>query len=179
VNDGDARRITPFLKPHHGTVAQLVERLLAKEKVTGSNPVSPSRMLRLLPEIATRDKQRRTPTGSAPTRSLPVRCAYVVLAQKHSDFDAGWSSLEARWVHNPKVVGSNPTPATTALLPRCRQGYGSVEAGPARACGPTVTMLGFQPSDAGSIPAMPSESEPANAEVGLTEQDAEGLVYSA
>jgi hypothetical protein len=26
--------------------------------------------------------------------------------------DAGWSSLVARWAHNPKVVGSNPTPAT-------------------------------------------------------------------
>ena len=26
--------------------------------------------------------------------------------------DAGWSSLEARRAHNPKVVGSNPTPAT-------------------------------------------------------------------
>jgi hypothetical protein len=25
---------------------------------------------------------------------------------------AGWSSLVARWAHNPKVVGSNPTPAT-------------------------------------------------------------------
>ena len=27
-------------------------------------------------------------------------------------FIAGWSSLVARWAHNPKVVGSNPTPAT-------------------------------------------------------------------
>ena len=27
-------------------------------------------------------------------------------------FDAGWSSLAARRAHNPKVVGSNPTPAT-------------------------------------------------------------------
>jgi hypothetical protein len=27
-------------------------------------------------------------------------------------FHAGWSSLVARWTHNPKVVGSNPTPAT-------------------------------------------------------------------
>ena len=27
---------------------------------------------------------------------------------------AGWSSPVARWAHNPKVVGSNPTPATTA-----------------------------------------------------------------
>ena len=25
---------------------------------------------------------------------------------------AGWSSLEARRAHNPKVVGSNPAPAT-------------------------------------------------------------------
>ena len=29
-----------------------------------------------------------------------------------ADFDAGWSSLAARRAHNPKVVGSNPTPAT-------------------------------------------------------------------
>ena len=27
-------------------------------------------------------------------------------------FIAGWSSLVARRAHNPKVVGSNPTPAT-------------------------------------------------------------------
>ena len=26
---------------------------------------------------------------------------------------AGWSSLEARRAHNPKVTGSNPVPATT------------------------------------------------------------------
>ncbi len=30
------------------------------------------------------------------------------------DYDrtAGWSSLVARWAHNPKVGGSNPPPAT-------------------------------------------------------------------
>ena len=27
---------------------------------------------------------------------------------------AGWSSLEARWAHNPKVAGSNPVPAMQA-----------------------------------------------------------------
>src|SRR5947207_16018793 len=34
---------------------------------------------------------------------------------------AGWSSLVARRAHNPKVVGSNPTPATneTAGQSRC------------------------------------------------------------
>ena len=30
--------------------------------------------------------------------------------------DAGWSSLVARRAHNPKVVGSNPAPATKLLL---------------------------------------------------------------
>ncbi len=30
--------------------------------------------------------------------------------------DAGWSSLVARRAHNPKVVGSNPAPATNPLL---------------------------------------------------------------
>ena len=28
------------------------------------------------------------------------------------DTDAGWSSLAARRAHNPKVIGSNPIPAT-------------------------------------------------------------------
>ena len=29
--------------------------------------------------------------------------------------DAGWSSLVARRAHNPKVVGSNPAPATNIM----------------------------------------------------------------
>ncbi len=29
--------------------------------------------------------------------------------------DAGWSSLVARRAHNPKVVGSNPAPATNTI----------------------------------------------------------------
>ena len=32
-------------------------------------------------------------------------------------FDAGWSSLVARRAHNPKVVGSNPAPATNSTKP--------------------------------------------------------------
>jgi hypothetical protein len=31
------------------------------------------------------------------------------------DVGAGWSSLVARWAHNPKVEGSNPSPATKTL----------------------------------------------------------------
>ena len=33
-----------------------------------------------------------------------------------TNIDAGWSSLVARRAHNPKVVGSNPAPATTLQL---------------------------------------------------------------
>ena len=32
------------------------------------------------------------------------------------DPSAGWSSLVARWAHNPKVGGSNPPPATNELI---------------------------------------------------------------
>src|SRR6478752_4273718 len=31
--------------------------------------------------------------------------------------NAGWSSLVARWAHNPKVGGSNPPPATNSKCP--------------------------------------------------------------
>jgi hypothetical protein len=30
--------------------------------------------------------------------------------------NAGWSSLVARWAHNPKVGGSNPPPATNEII---------------------------------------------------------------
>ena len=39
---------------------------------------------------------------------------------------AGWSSLVARRAHNPKVVGSNPAPATnrvTAVNPWINRGF--------------------------------------------------------
>ena len=42
--------------------------------------------------------------GEAAFIKLLVECC--------SSIDAGWSSLVARRAHNPKVVGSNPAPAT-------------------------------------------------------------------
>ena len=36
----------------------------------------------------------------------------VMTATIRYDVVAGWSSLVARWAHNPKVAGSNPAPAT-------------------------------------------------------------------
>ena len=42
--------------------------------------------------------------GSSPIIGLSLFREYFNIA--------GWSSLEARRAHNPKVVGSNPAPAT-------------------------------------------------------------------
>ena len=39
--------------------------------------------------------------------------AYDIIKAVNPIVAAGWSSPEARWAHNPKVVGSNPTPATS------------------------------------------------------------------
>ena len=47
---------------------------------------------------------------------------------KHTFYIAAWSSLVARWAHNPKVVGSNPTVRNLEefiiVVPRSEQNYG-------------------------------------------------------
>lgn len=35
---------------------------------------------------------------------------------------AGWSSWSTRWAHIPKIVGSNPTSATTGVLKMAKKG---------------------------------------------------------
>src|SRR5947208_14760353 len=45
--------------------------------------------------------------GSSPVSRSPSRMV--------GQSDAGWSSLVARRAHNPEVVGSNPTPATSIM----------------------------------------------------------------
>src|SRR3977135_568160 len=45
--------------------------------------------------------------------SISIACApFDAATQRCYDRNAGWSSLVARWAHNPKVGGSNPPPAT-------------------------------------------------------------------
>ena len=44
-------------------------------------------------------------------------CVYKIPAYNKHLIDAGWSSLVARRAHNPKVVGSNPAPATKCQKP--------------------------------------------------------------
>ena len=46
----------------------------------------------------------------------------VTIALLTISSDAGWSSLVARRAHNPKVVGSNPAPATKKILKILRIG---------------------------------------------------------
>ena len=46
-----------------------------------------------------------------------VRIHLHPLAERHQLNIAGWSSLEARRAHNPKVIGSNPVPATQFVSP--------------------------------------------------------------
>src|ERR1700742_3833194 len=43
-------------------------------------------------------------------------CKKSAMSLDFSNSDAGWSSLAARRGHNPKGVGSNPTPATRIFL---------------------------------------------------------------
>ena len=42
-----------------------------------------------------------------------IRTSLKGVTSTNQNTNAGWSSLVARRAHNPKVVGSNPAPATT------------------------------------------------------------------
>ena len=66
-------------------------------------------------------------------------CAYIEYS------NAGWSSLEARRAHNPKVTGSNPVPATQSL-----KFLGTLNAQIAQ----LVEQRTENPCVAGSIPAL-------------------------
>src|SRR6267378_8561946 len=80
-------------------IAQLVEHNLAKVGVAGSSPVSRSGRLE-----------------GAEGWKVPIGSTFHIPTVQHANgfsSDAGWSSLVARRAHNPEVVGSNPTPATS------------------------------------------------------------------
>ena len=49
---------------------------------------------------------------------VAAKLSIVIKPTIRYDSLAGWSSLVARWAHNPKVAGSNPAPAITYLR-RC------------------------------------------------------------
>ncbi len=86
-------------------MAQLAEQLTCNQQVIGSSPIIGFYYLDGFPSgqrgqtvnlLATLSKVRILPH--------PLNKRIMIIA--------GWSSLEARRAHNPKVVGSNPAPAT-------------------------------------------------------------------
>ena len=109
-------------------VAQLVEQLICNQQVGGSSPSTSSIFLQSeygsVPEWPKGADCKSVGTafeGSNPSPSTRKKCfpIKVHIFQKYVynklDNIAGWSSLEARRAHNPKVVGSNPAPATKTL----------------------------------------------------------------
>ena len=54
------------------------------------------------------------------------------------DRNAGWSSLVARRAHNPKVVGSNPAPATKEDVGKGRRESTGPSAAPTK-----MGLIGF------------------------------------
>ncbi len=59
-------------------------------------------------------------SGETKTQAATARQLAGKVRQRTHNSDAGWSSSVARRAHNPKVVGSNPAPATNLfsfLLP--------------------------------------------------------------
>ena len=92
--------------PIYADVAQLAEQLICNQQVIGSSPIIGSKKLNKF-------FMDGFPSGQRGQTVNLLQIASVVRIHLHPLlFNAGWSSLEARRAHNPKVVGSNPTPAT-------------------------------------------------------------------
>ncbi len=65
-------------------------------------------------QIYFRNESTEYPTGG--TICSLRGCKVPSRRLEYALLDAGWSSLAARRAHNPKVVGSNPTPATNLKI---------------------------------------------------------------
>ena len=89
-------------------MAQLAEQLICNQQVIGSSPIIG--FYGWVPEWPKGADCKSVSNAFGGSNQPPsigeIQIKYNI---------AGWSSLEARRAHNPKVVGSNPAPAT---LPR-------------------------------------------------------------
>ena len=93
-----------FIKLNIADVAQLAEQLICNQQVIGSSPIIGFYgWVPEWPKGADCKSVSDAFEGSNPSPSILFFKINII---------AGWSSLEARRAHNPKVVGSNPTPAT-------------------------------------------------------------------
>ena len=97
-------------------MAQLAEQLICNQQVIGSSPI-----IGFHNRIYCVFEMGRFPSGQRGQTVNLLQIASVVRIHLCPFFQhllevklnsAGWSSLEARRAHNPKVIGSNPIPAT-------------------------------------------------------------------
>ena len=74
---------------------------------------------------------------------MPAFCCFCGPDRRRALVDAGWSSPVARQAHNLKVVGSNPTPATSNPFDSHEKVSpgGNLEAAPVTICKHTGSRL--------------------------------------
>ncbi len=110
------------------TTAGFVESDCCECATTQKNPVEANSKLQNIFRIdekyvgdSTRCWSPHRSRHPAPMKSLAVSEAGSLTAPQVHCYDrsAGWSSLVARWAHNPKFGGSNPPPATKSFLRQC------------------------------------------------------------
>ena len=86
-------------------------RLIIQQKVTLAPPISA--VLRYIPSLVCRPSHHSLRLfRPMPLRNSRARRWIDQPSLRQYTCTAGWSSPVARWAHNPKVGGSNPSPAT-------------------------------------------------------------------
>ena len=94
-------------------MAQLAEQLICNQQVIGSSPIIGFfGWIPEWPKGADCNSVSIAFEGSNPSPPILENNRRVQYSKIFSKLNiAGWSSLEARRAHNPKVIGSNPVPA--------------------------------------------------------------------
>ena len=110
-------RFEPYRSHSYADVAQLAEQLICNQQVIGSSPIIGFfGWIPEWPKGADCNSVSIAFEGSNPSPPILENNRTVQYSKIFSKLNiAGWSSLEARRAHNPKVIGSNPVPA---ILPR-------------------------------------------------------------
>ena len=113
-------------------MAQLAEQLICNQQVIGSSPIIGFQFNNTAGWSSLEARRAHNPkvTGSNPVPAIYAQIAQLVeqlicnqqvigsspIIGFQFNNTAGWSSLEARRAHNPKVTGSNPVPAIYAQI---------------------------------------------------------------
>ena len=90
-------------------MAQLAEQLICNQQVIGSSPIIGLKKYGWIPEWPKGADCKSVVDDFEGSNPSPSTLLSIQFIKFHI---AGWSSLEARRAHNPKVAGSNPAPAT-------------------------------------------------------------------